>query len=188
MDKLKECFLALKECKIEAFIVALDGQVCDFKGLKGKISVYSGSFNPLHEGHRSVFEKLKGTKYFEISLARRDKEFLTLKELETRLQQFQWLGDVVVTNSPKFLDKIKLFKNCQTTFHIGIDTARRLVQDDGVTNIENMPCKFVVYDRIIDGQLRSLRNIKKVPLNFKKGKTPDKNHLHINSTELRKRA
>lgn len=185
MDKLKKCFLDLKERKIKAFIVCLDGQISKLVCLKGKIHVYCGSFNPLHDGHISVFESIKEEKYFEISLFRRDKELLSYKELSKRIDQFTWIGDVIITNSPKFLDKIKLFKNCDVTFHIGIDTARRLVQDDGVTNIEKMPCKFVVYDRIIDGQLRSLRNIKKIPSNFKQGKTPDKKYLHINSTELR---
>ena len=186
MEHLTELYIKLIKRQIKGFIACPDGELAPLKGLGRKISLYSGSFNPLHDGHKSVFNAIQGDKYFEISIERRDKDSLEHDELAKRISQFKWYAPIIVTNAPKYLDKIKIFGKKSLIFHIGIDTARRILQDDDIKTIEKMNAKFIVYDRRIDGVLRSLRNLRKVPKNFIQGSTPDIKYLHVNSTELRK--
>ena len=186
MDRLTSLYIGLIRGQIGGFIAFPDGQYTLLEAMGRKINIYSGSFDPLHDGHRSVFDAIKGTKYFEISTTRRDKEFIELDDLERRIKQFEWYAPIIVLNAPKYIDKLKSLGKKKIIFHIGIDTAKRMIEDHSIKWIETLPTSFVIYDRIIDGTLRGLRNIRNKPKNFIEGMTPDKKYLHVNSTELRK--
>ncbi len=92
------------------------------------VAVLSGSFNPLHHGHRKlkdVAEARLGQKVvFELSIANVEKATLSSGEVKLRLQQFTE-GNIAVTHAPRFRDKAKLFPGC--CFVVGFDTATRIL-------------------------------------------------------------
>eukprot|EP01038_Epipyxis_sp_PR26KG_P010289 gene10289-13832_t len=112
--------------------------------------VYSGSFNPLHEGHvelvKAELDRINiianGSKpnhhplvVFEIAAINADKPPLSREEILKRISQFQnnplierygiTNYAVSITTEPFFTQKSKLFKNCK--FIVGVDTFARII-------------------------------------------------------------
>ncbi len=94
------------------------------------VVLLSGSFNPLHEGHRgmaTVAEKVVGrTAVFELGVTNAEKPSLTEAEVRRRMAQFAWLAPLWLTRAPTFLEKSRLFPG--VVFVVGIDTAVRIVE------------------------------------------------------------
>ena len=105
-----------------------DGVVTPATQLRGLVLV-SGSFNPLHEGHlelaRSASEHVGAPACFELPLANADKAPIDLVRAYGRVQQFAGIAPVVLSHTPLFADKARLFP--ESTFVVGADTAARLV-------------------------------------------------------------
>lgn len=95
--------------------------------------VLSGSFNPLHDGHRELLAAAAATKppgaalaAYEIGVVNADKGALTVDEILRRLAQFSTPGVVcLLTKAPLFVDKTKAAPGA--TFVVGVDTAVRLL-------------------------------------------------------------
>jgi hypothetical protein len=112
--------------------------------------IYSGSFNPFHEGHekvcRHIYEKYGEPVSLEISLFNRDKSPVDYISLYNRKQNLpfgkDYFGGLYVTTSPYFADKIKIFPNHR--FIVGGDTWNRLLEDGIDHRLED---KFVVMPR-----------------------------------------
>jgi len=101
----------------------------------------SGSFNPLHDGHKQLVEKAqlhcrtrKFQPIFELAVTNVDKGEIVIEDVEQRIKQFAAVGPVVITNASKFVDKARILPN--TTFLIGYDTAIRLVDPKYYNNSE----------------------------------------------------
>lgn len=154
---------------------------------KSTIHVYAGSFNPIHDMHRLIFECLKGYAEkeaicaYEISVNRKQKEFLPFDELYKRLRQFNKNEPVIVTKEDSFVKKTgaicggDVFK--RVVFHIGYDTSMRLIEDDTFNGVQGINARFVVYPR--DGV--SLYSEEwwdrcPIPRNFYEGKYKGKNY------------
>ena len=124
------------------------GRVLADLSLPARTLVYSGSFNPLHQGHTELVaavSRLVGgfgesesapLVVFEISATNVDKPSLAKTELLRRIQQFTQKSEpisrsrlqnlaVCVTNAPLFVEKARLFPQC--SFIIGADTLSRLL-------------------------------------------------------------
>jgi nicotinic acid mononucleotide adenylyltransferase len=88
-----------------------------------------GSFNPVHHGHwglaRAAADLLGQAVAFEISLVNVDKLPLDEAEVRRRLAAFRGQAPVWLTRAARFTEKAALFPG--TTFVVGADTARRLV-------------------------------------------------------------
>lgn len=94
--------------------------------LKGLLS---GSFNPIHDGHRNLRrvarQFLGGEVAYEISSLHPDKGDIPDEEMGKRLRQFSVYDPFVVSRAPLFLDKARLFPG--VAFIVGLDTAERLI-------------------------------------------------------------
>lgn len=157
------------------------------------VSVYPGSFNPLHDGHRQIFDHITdtdgyGVKVFELSVSRWGKSPLELEDLSSRLLQFRGYAPVLVTNATRFIEKCGVLRHIHpVNWHVGVDTITRMRDDYGELGIYGLPGWFIVYDRQIGDK------VEKYPLDFKflpgnvrrsKFQVPD-DLIAISSTKLR---
>jgi len=135
----------------------------------GEMHVLSGSFNPLHDAHRWMYESIDednfvvqnygregyavaattSDKFFEISVRRVGKEDLDSSELLKRLTQFNGYSKVLVTDSPLFSDKYEYLRPHaeKVIFHIGYDTYARLVAMSSLQEVGELGCLFCVWPR-----------------------------------------
>jgi hypothetical protein len=157
------------------------------------LHVVPGSFNPLHDGHRHIYDSIQidrwgSAKFFEISASRVDKEDLTKDEIFQRLDQFRGYAPVIVTKESLFIDKIKLLRRCcvsQLHFHMGIDTYQRAVDNYGIDGIEALDAKFHVWPRIHKGVLQDLQSVPVRPVNVVAVPQTRAELLAVSSTAIR---
>jgi len=130
-------------------------------------AVLPGSFNPLHEGHRSLAraagDLLGMPVAFELSIANVDKPPLGPDVVRQRLAAFAWQAEVWLTRAPTFVEKARLFPNA--VFVIGIDTAARILapryypggteiaMTTALGDIRESGCRFLVGGRVDSGGL-----------------------------------
>jgi len=140
----------------------------DFSGI-----LIPGSFNPLHHGHigmmKSGLKVLKDSQVlFELSISNVDKPDLDKKELMRRIKQFKGLSGIIITRSPKFVEKSRLFPGCK--FIVGIDTMERIVDQkyyqseedlsDSISELKRLGIQFLVVGRSDSvGKFKSLTDI-----------------------------
>jgi len=159
--------------------------------------VLSGSFNPLHPGHikllQSSSNEFKKKTIIWISITNVDKSEIKFDNLLNRINQFKSLGNLVVTNSPKFEEKSNIFK--KSIFVVGYDTALRLVDnkyyndsfDKSFKTIKKNNCSFLVSGRFINNNYHNPANINFEGYNYLFNILPEeKFRLDISSTELRR--
>lgn len=131
----------------------------DFSEFDSSVIV-PGAFNPVHEAHLEMAclagLRLNRPVWFELSLANVDKhliEFPTL--LERRNQDFGEFG-LVLSASPRFVQKAELFPGC--VFAVGKDTIHRINHaryyegceqklNDAIGKIRDLGCRFLVFHR-----------------------------------------
>ena len=103
-------------------------------------AVLSGSFDPLHTAHRELAaaasEMLLKPVAFEMSIVNVDKPPLSAAAARGRIAQFAGGYDVVLTKAPTFSEKARILPD--TTFVIGYDTAKRLIDPRYYENDERM--------------------------------------------------
>ncbi len=138
-------------------------------------NIFSGAFNPLHDGHRRMAEiaaQLLGVPVgFEISIENVDKPPLDFTEMEQRAAQFAgqtfWF-----TRAATFERKAELFPGA--TFIVGADTIRRIADPryyDGnpaaassaIARIAAAGCRFLVFGRTAADQFQSLGELNLPP-------------------------
>ena len=99
------------------------------EGPLNDVTFLSGSFNPLHAGHRKLAEvagqMTAETVYFELPFINADKAPIDLIEARQRAVQFLGYAPLVLSRASLFSDKAALFP--RATFVLGADTAARLV-------------------------------------------------------------
>jgi len=132
------------------------------------ISLLSGSFNPLHDGHRHLVEVVQDMTgqpvYFELSLVNAEKKSIEVQESKRRLAQFADFAPLLLTKKPLFNQKAMIFP--RSNFIIGVDTAMRLLQPRFYNHdpaqmtvafemIRQAGCHFFVAGRFHNGRFSS---------------------------------
>ncbi len=136
------------------------------------LALLSGSFNPLHSGHRELAriasELLQQEVFFELPLINADKAPLDAAEARRRFAQFSGNAPAIISRAPLFSQKAKLFP--KSTFILGIDTVERLVHPrfyhnnraEMLASFEAMrqaDCRFLVAGRVRDDYFITLKDI-----------------------------
>ena len=166
------------------------------------ITLLSGSFNPLHEGHRKLAEVAQTTTqetvYFELPLINADKDPIDLSEAHQRAVQFLGSAPLVLSRAPLFGHKAALFPSA--TFVVGADTAARLVAlrfydndaDKLAASLESVRTaggRFLVAGRSSKGDFKTLEDIHiSTPYRDLFTEIPEEAfNMDISSTQIRER-
>lgn len=154
----------------ESVLIEADGSVQIDGRPRG--AVLSGSFDPLHIAHRELAatasDTLRKPVAFEMSIVNVDKPPLSAACARQRLAQFAGRYDVILTRAPTFSEKAEILPD--TTFVIGYDTAKRLIDPryyqhdermmtNALTGIRRRGDGFLVAGRLDDGIFRTLDDI-----------------------------
>jgi len=134
--------------------------------------VFPGAFHPLHAGHTRMaalaHQRLGGDVAYEISIENVDKLPLDFLEMDERVAQFPHDIPVWLTRAPHFVEKAELFPGA--TFIVGADTIARIGQPRyyggqesaakaAIERIAALGCRFLIFARKVDGQVRSLADL-----------------------------
>ena len=162
--------------------------------------ILSGSFNPLHQGHRqmaqAVGQMVGRAVFFELPLFNADKAPIDLLEARRRAAQFAGTATLIYTRERLFTEKAKLFPN--SIFILGIDTAERLLQlrfyhhdpaelEAALTTLQERGCRFYVAGREQAGRFLTLSDLA-IPAPHRDlfvEIPPERFRFDISSTQLR---
>lgn len=165
------------------------------------MGLLSGSFAPLHEGHRTlriVAEQILASPvFFELSISNAEKPSLRSDAVIRRCLQFED-APVVFTHEARFDRKSLLFP--KMVFVAGIDTAIRICnsyfygsnpanRDDALELLEKQGCRFLIAGRKIHDRFVTVANLK-VESRFRSlfEEIPEEKYrVDLSSTELRER-
>jgi hypothetical protein len=164
------------------------------------IALLSGSFNPLHDGHKELSkvasEHLSKDVLFELPLINADKPPLEPLVLRKRAVQFLGFDTLLLSRAPFFHQKAILYPN--SVFVLGADTAERLValkyysdsvekMQQALEGLRQKGIRFLVAGRSSKGDFKTLEDIA-IPTAFVDmfDEIPqDKFHMDISSTDIR---
>lgn len=192
MISLKEAYEALLDDPGQVFVYD-QGTVKEFSRYPDLLMILPGSFNPIHDAHKWLYESAKDrydaydSQYYEMSISRVDKPPVSVLDLEERLKKMP--NKTLITNAPRMIQKIGLLVDycCNLEIFCGVDTIIRMADDYSQIGIGGLNAAFYVTDRIMNGEVVSYSSLdwKSRPDNIVKWKTPPEHLLSVSSTAIR---
>lgn len=197
-DPIDACVEDLLSCTTDAVQLSTAGPTSN-PARQHRLLV-SGSFNPLHDGHRGLLraaQDLSGRRgCLELSVRNVDKPDLGYAEIMERWAAIRREGfDLLVTREPTFDGKARLFPGCD--FAIGYDTAARVIEPRYYGSDRQMAraldelltsgTRFFVAGRVWEGTYHGLSSLE-IPTGYQKlfVEIPEQAfRADISSTELR---
>jgi phosphopantetheine adenylyltransferase len=165
--------------RVGVVTVAPDGTISG--GVAEELSVLSGAFNPLHEGHEGMLKAAVGITgsagVFELSIVNVDKPELPEDEVRERMSQFAGRYTALISRAPTFLEKSRIMPGA--SFVIGYDTAVRLFDDRyypayqretdpdntgsatlaAMSEIRRNGCEFIVAGRVTEDGFKTVQDL-----------------------------
>jgi hypothetical protein len=185
-----------------------DGTISD--GAAEGLTVLSGAFNPLHQGHEGMLNAATGITgtagVFELSVVNVDKPELPEDEVRERVSQFSGRYTALISRAPTFLEKSRIMPGA--SFVIGYDTAVRLFDDRyyptyqreadpentgsatlaAMSEIRRNGCAFIVAGRVTDDGFKTVQDLN-VPAGYRpmlRGIPVEVFREDISSTQIRR--
>jgi hypothetical protein len=134
-------------------------------------ALVSGSFHPMHEGHRRLADAAEAhlgrPAWFEMALANADKDAVAPVEARRRAAQAYGVRRLLLTHAPLFAEKAERLPGC--VFVVGVDTARRVLAprfyggEDGLASalarVRAAGARFLVAGRAGEEGFRTLGDL-----------------------------
>lgn len=160
-------------------------------------ALVSGSFHPMHEGHRHLADaaeaRLGRPVAFEMALSNAEKDPVTPAAARTRAAQAYGARAIVLTHAPLFADKAERIPG--VVFVVGADTARRVLEprfyggDAGLLRamqrIRKAGARFLVAGRAGEEGFRTLSDLGVPPAFDDLFEPLPAFRIDLSSTELR---
>ncbi len=126
--------------------------------LHRNLAIYPGSYNPLHKGHKGIYELLQRLGYhtvFEISKSRFKKPPYSEKQMALLTSQFRNYADLLISDAPLFSQKRDQLARFNPFWVMGYDTAKRWIEEnkkvDQVELKKISAMKVIFIGRLSDG-------------------------------------
>jgi|TARA_B110000116_G_C16764931_1_gene550320 phosphopantetheine adenylyltransferase len=179
MNDSDHSFARVMAGRVGVVTVAPDGTISD--GVAEELTVLSGAFNPLHQGHEGMLTAAMGITgnagVFELSIMNVEKPELPEAEVRERISQFAGRYTALISRAPTFLEKSRIMPGA--SFVIGYDTAVRLFDDSyypayqreadpentgsatlaAMSEIRRNGCEFIVAGRVTDHGFKTVRDL-----------------------------
>jgi phosphopantetheine adenylyltransferase len=179
MNDSDRLFASVIGGRVGVVTVAPDGTISG--GVAEELSVLSGAFNPLHEGHEGMLKAAVGITgsagVFELSIVNVDKPELPEDEVRERMSQFAGRYTALISRAPTFLEKSRIMPGA--SFVIGYDTAVRLFDDRyypayqretdpdntgsatlaAMSEIRRNGCEFIVAGRVTEDGFKTVQDL-----------------------------
>jgi phosphopantetheine adenylyltransferase len=179
MKNSDRLFASIIGGRVGVVTVAPDGTISG--GVAEELSVLSGAFNPLHEGHEGMLKAAVGITgsagVFELSIVNVDKPELPEDEVRERMSQFAGRYTALISRAPTFLEKSRIMPGA--SFVIGYDTAVRLFDDRyypayqretdpdntgsatlaAMSEIRRNGCEFIVAGRVTEDGFKTVQDL-----------------------------
>ncbi|MBU2514721.1 hypothetical protein KJ966_25640 [bacterium] len=144
----------MKLLNISGYPVPLD-QLSQYSNL----AIYPGSFNPLHEGHRGIFDLLNRNGYHvicELSKTRYQKPPYPEEKVKELTSQFIGFSELLVSDAPLFQNKRDQLSQFKPFWVMGFDTAKRWIDEnkhvDQAEKNKIKEMKVLFIGRLINGE------------------------------------